>query len=408
MIIFSMLLVVTPQLEAKDLSYLDYHKSIYSKEVKVANLEELKSILIENELSDKKWIKYVLHMNGITEKQLNSNSSKLLTIYLPSVPVENKELDPSVQLKPFCVLLSPQKLAKMQKVGRVSYRSYHEYIYSRTLKASNGKTISAILKEDDFHYPDLSRWMKITKNMNRKNLYPRDEIFLPPCFTEPQLANKKEHIQTTRTSPIKHIQKPKIDLKRYRFSSTAALGQIHIKSDDVINSKFELTFLKIGLIAHRQMKNYGFKAGLALNSYLKVQYQSDVTSSSSSRPNYYMDVLLGITKSISSHQFTLQYDNLNYLLNQNYPDEVNLEPVRVDRLSIQDAYQINETYSLLGSLGYFPDLFSKALGFEFSFGIARRVTKYFSMSGNYSQNQLVKDNVTNKARAFVVSGNYQF
>ena len=204
---------------------------------------------------------------------------------------------------------------------------------------------------------------------------------------------------TKKTIPRKKI---------YSYFATTSLGQVTIQSDDSINSQFQLTFFKVGLGVQRAIDQYSLRAGLALNNYLSIKFKSDEGSGSTNKINSYYDFFIGGSKNFGNSRLTLQYDNLNYLLNKKNLTAINLGPVRVDRISILESYRFHERYLFLAGLGYFPSLFSQANGIEGSIGAGYVYDKRLTFFGNVVINKLSKGGMNNQSKVFVFGANYNF
>jgi hypothetical protein len=387
---------------AQEANYQTFYNTIYAIEIKIQNTSELKAALVENGLKDKKWLQYVLNMNGLRRQELDQLKSKT-TLFLPKLnPAIENESELNTENKPICSLMNPKELEKQLRLKGI-YRNYHDYIYSR--KAKLVGTVKNTLKLDTFYYPNLKRWVKITKDINSDKDFDNQEIFLPPCVPpKAPVAKMLPKVAPVMIEPKKVLPKKKI----YSYFASTSLGQVAVQSDDSINSQFQLTFFKVGLGVQRTMDQYSLRAGLALNNYLSIKFKSDEGSGSSNKINSYYDLFIGGFKNFGKNRVTLQYDNLNYLLNKNNQTAINLGPVRVDRISILESFRLNERYLLLAGLGYFPSLFSHANGIEGSVGAGFVYDKRLTFFGNIIINKLSKGGMNNESKVFVIGANYNF
>jgi hypothetical protein len=391
---------------AQETNYQTFYNTIYAIEIKIKNTSELKAALVENGLKDKKWLQYVLNMNGIRREELDQLKSKT-TLFLPKLnPVIENESELNTENKPICTLMNPKELEKQLRLKGI-YRNYHDYIYSR--KAKLAGTVKNTLKLDTFYYPNLKRWVKITKDINSDKDFDNNEIFLPPCV--PAIAPIEKvspKVAPVIIAPKKVTKKTTPRKKVYSYFATTSLGRVTVQSDDSINSQFQLTFLKVGLGVQRSMDQYSLRAGLALNNYLSIKFKSDEGSGSTNKINSYYDLFIGGFKTFGNNRVTLQYDNLNYLLNKKNQTAVNLGPIRVDRISILESYRLTEKFLLLAGLGYFPSLLSHANGIEGSVGAGYVYDKRLTFFGNIVINKLSKDGMNNQSKVFVIGANYNF
>jgi hypothetical protein len=391
---------------AQDTNYQAFYNSIYAIEIKIQNTSELKAALVENGLKDKKWLQYVLNMNGLKMEELDQlKTSK--TLFLPKLdPSVENEPELNRENKPICSLMNPRELEKQFQLKGI-YRNYHDYIYSR--KAKMLGTVKNTLNSDKFYYPNLKRWVKITKDINLQKNFDNQEIFLPPCVPSiTTIAKELPKAASVIIAPQTVTKKTTPRKKIYSYFANTSLGQVTVQSDDSIKSQFQLTFLKIGLGVQRSMDQYSLRAGLALNNYLSIKFKSDEGSGSTNKINSYYDLFIGGSKNFGNSRVTLQYDNLNYLLNKKNQTAINLGPVRVDRISILEAYRLNERYLLLAGLGYFPSLFSYANGLEGSIGAGYAYDKRLTFLGNIILNKLSKGGMNNESKVFVIGANYNF
>jgi hypothetical protein len=391
---------------AQETNYQNFYNSIYSIEIRVQNASELKAALVKNGLRDKKWLQYVLNMNGLRRGELDQLKSKT-TLFLPKLnPAIENESELNTENKPLCSLMNPKELEKQLRLKGI-YRNYHDYIYSR--KAKLVGTVKNTLKLDTFYYPNLKRWVKITKDINSDKNFDNNEIFLPPCVPSiTAIAKELPKAAPVSIEPQKVTKKTTPRKKIYSYFANTSLGQVTVQSDDSINSQFQLKFLKIALGVQRSMDQYTLRAGLALNNYLAIKFKSDEGSGSTNKINSYYDLFFGGTKIFGNNRLTLQYDNLNYLLNKKNQTAINLGPVRVDRISVFESYRLTERYLLLAGLGYFPSLFSKANGIEGSVGVGYVYDKRLTFLGNIILNKLSKDGMNNESKVFVIGANYNF
>lgn len=404
--IFLLILVFyNQQAISKESNYIDYFNKIYAKQIYIKNYEDFKQQLIDNGFTDKKWIQYTLYQNGIRKNEIDALKEPKM-IYLPvpkklNTPEVKKNLND--KNKPICTLLSPDELSKNVNY-KILYPNYKDYIFSRKLSSPKTGTTEAILQEDKFYYEDLGRWVAFTDTINKDSGRPLEGYFLPPCYEE--IIIKKVIVPEVKKGP--EIKKELPAPRKETFFGLLSIGNVVIKSDDDLNSKFDLSFLKMGLSIQKPMDNYILRSGITLNNYMKIKFTSDNSSSVSNDIKYYFDYLIGVSKKEENHYLTLQYDNLNYLLNINKPDQVILRPVRVDRLSFLDAYSLNNDYALLGGIAYFPSLFSKADGYEMSLGLRKTYSKELSFSGVYFRNDISKASINNTANGIVINSIYQF
>jgi hypothetical protein len=270
-------------------------------------------------------------------------------------------------------------------------------------------TIKNTLNSDKFYYPNLKRWVKITKDINLHKNFHNQEIFLPPCVPSiTAIAKELPKAAPVIIAPQTVTKKTTPRKKVYTYFATTSLGHVTIQSDDSIKSQFKLTFFKVGVGVQRSMNQYSFRAGMALNNYLAIKFQSDEGSGSTNKINSYYDLFIGGSKNFGNNRVTLQYDNLNYLLNKKNQTAINLGPIRVDRISILESYRLNARYLLLAGLGYFPSLFSYANGLEGSIGAGYVYDKRLTFLGNIILNKLSKDGMNNESKVFVIGANYNF
>jgi hypothetical protein len=390
---------------SKESNYIDYFNKIYAKQIYIKNYDDFKQQLIENGFADKKWIQYTLYQNGIRKNEIDALREPKM-IYLP-VPKKLKTPEVKKSLndknKPICTLLSPDELSKNINYKSL-YPNYKDYIFSRKLSSPKTGTTEEVLQEDKFYYEDLGRWVAFTDTINKDSGRPLEGYFLPPCYEE--IIIKKVIAPVVKKDP--EIKKELPAPRTETFLGQLSIGNVVIKSNDDLNSKFDLSFLKMGLLIQKPIDNYIFRTGIAINNYIKIKFTSDISSSSSNNIKYYFDYLLGVSRNKDKHYLTLQYDNLNYLLNINKPAQIILRPVRVDRLSFIDAYSLNKNYALLGGIAYLPSLFSKADGYEVSLGLKKTYSKELSFSGLYFRNDISKTGINNTSNGVVINSIYQF
>lgn len=330
--------------------------------------------------------------------------------------------------KPVCHMLGPSELEKKNNI-KVNYRTYHEYLYSRRITRPSKTSIKEMLLSDSFSYPDISRWIKITKLMNKNNPIETGEIYLPPCqifktavvtAAPPEVIPPQPEVVAAPApvpiaapiaapvavaAPMKKNIKPKY----FSYSMGATIGSVNIKSNDELNSEFDLLFLKFIFSVNYQLKKNLFAyAGVGMNNYLSVRFSSDMGKDQSNEIHQYWDYFAGVRSKLNRHTLSIQYDNLNYLLNENQSNEYRLTPARVDRISIMDSYKLSQKLSLMGSIGYFHPAFSNASGFDFNLGPSLEVTEKLNLFFQYSLNELQKNEIQNNSQAFVLGTNYRF
>lgn len=355
---------------------------------------------------------------------------KLLIIFfitvLYCISLHAQDLPSTMDDKPACHMLGPSDLELKNKV-KVSYRTYHDYLYSRRIFRPSKTSIKEILLADRFSYPEIDRWITITKWMNKNNPTETGEIYLPPCHIietgeiaqEPPRVETNPSAQPAFVEPVPQSEvissskkgeiKSKNKWKYLSFSAGAVLGSVSVKSDDALNSKFDLLFLKFTFSAsYKLAKNISAYAGAGLNNYLSVNFSSDAGKEESNQVNHYWDYFAGLRKKISSHIISLQYDNMNFLLNQNQTNEFRLTPTRVDRISIMDNLKLNEKLALMGAIGIFHPLFSKAQGYDLSLGPVLEFSENWNIYVVGSLNQLEKDDIKNTSQAYVLGTGYKF
>lgn len=390
---------------SKESNYIDYFNKIYAKQIYIKNFEDFQQQLIENGFTDKKWIQYTLYQNGLRKNEIDALKEPRM-IYLPvpkksKIPEFKKNLNDKNKL--VCTLLSPDDLKKNVNY-KTLYPDFKSYVFSRKLTNAKVGTTEEVLLQDKFYYEDLSRWVAFTDTINKDSDRPSEGYFLPPCYEEIIIKKVKAPEVKKETEAKKEPPKERNET----FFGQLSLGNVVIKSNDDLNSKFDLSFLKMGLSIQKPINKFNYRMGIAVNNYISIKFTSDNTSSSANKIKYYFDYLFGVSKQEDNHYLTLQYDNLNYLLNINKPNQVNLNPVRVDRLNLLDAYSLNNDYAVLGGIAYFPSLFSKADGHEISVGLRRTFSKALSFSALYFRNNITKDSITNTANGFVINSIYQF
>lgn len=347
-------------------------------------------------------------------------SKILITFFitlLHTITLHAQDLPSVMDSKPACHMMNPAELELKNKV-KVSYRTYHDYLYSRRIFRPSKTSIKEILLSDRFSYPEIDRWIQITKWMNKNNPAEIGEIYLPPCHIvetgeiaqePPKIVTPPDLLVEPKPTPKPEVVNSKNHWKYLSFSAGAVLGSVNVKSDDVLNSEFDLLFLKFTLMANYKLsKNISAYAGLGLNNYLSVKFSSDIGNDQSNQVNQYWDYLAGFRKKFSRHVLSLQYDNLNFLLNRNQSTEFRLTPTRVDRISVLDSLKLSEKLSLLGSVGVFHPLFSKATGYDLGLGPAFEVSETWNVFLLASYNQLEKDDVKNTSQAFVLGTGYKF
>jgi hypothetical protein len=390
---------------SQESNYIDYFNKIYAKQIYIKNYDDFKQQLIENGFTDKKWIQYTLYQNGIRKNEIDALREPKM-IYLPvpkklNTPEVKKNLNE--KNKPICSLLSPDELNR-NVTYKSLYPNYKDYIFSRTLSSPKAGTTEEVLQNDKFFYEDLGRWVAFTDTINKDSGRPLGGYLLPPCYEG--IIIKKVIAPEVKKEP--EIKKELPAPRTETFFGQLSIGNVVIKSDDDLNSKFDLSFLKMGLLIQKPIDNYILRTGIAINNYIKIKFTSDISSSASNNIKYYFDYLIGVSKKKENHYLTLQYDNLNYLLNINKPAQIILRPVRVDRLSLLDAYSLNKNYALLGGIAYFPSLFSKADGYEMSLGVKQTYSKKLSFSGMYFRNDISKAGINNTSNGVVINSIYQF
>jgi|GEM_PF-4110600 len=318
--------------------------------------------------------------------------------------------------KPVCHMLGPSELEKKNNI-KVNYRTYHEYLYSRRITRPSKTSIKEMLLSDSFSYPDISRWIKITKLMNKNNPIDKGEIYLPPCqilktaeviSVPPEIIPPQPEV-VSAPAPIKKNIKPENKWKYLSYSLGATIGSVNIKSNDELNSEFDLLFLKFIFSVNYQLKKDLFAyAGVGMNNYLSVRFSSDMGKDQSNEIHQYWDYFAGVRSKLNRHTLSIQYDNLNYLLNENQSNKYRLTPARVDRISIMDSYKLSQKLSLMGSIGYFHPAFSNASGFDFNLGPSLEVTEKLNLFFQYSLNELQKNEIQNNSKAFVLGTKYRF
>ena len=305
-------------------------------------------------------------------------------------------------------MLSPTELAQKNK-AKLNYRTYHDYLYSRSVLRPRNTSIKEILLSDHFSYPEINRWIQITKWMNKNHPAEPGEINLPPCHVIETESVAEEPPKPVIIAPKELAKKKSYRKKKLSFFAGATVGSVNVKSNDNLNSKFELIFLKFTLSASNQIsKDLYIYGGIGLNNYLSVKFSSDSGQAQSNDISLYWDYSGGVRKKISQHLLSLQYDNMNFLLNQNETSQFRLTPTRVDRISLMDSLKMNKKFSILGSVGFFHPLFSQASGFDIglgpSFGVKDNLNIFFLSSFN----QLSKDDIKNTSQAFVLGTSYRF
>lgn len=312
-------------------------------------------------------------------------------------------------------MLSPAELAQRSK-AKLNYRTYHDYLYSRKILRPSNSSIKDVLLSDRFSYPEINRWVQITKWMNKNNSTGTEEINLPPCEVI-ETEKVASVIPKIIVSPPVKVQEPrpiavqkKIDRWKYlSFNAGATVGSVNIKSDDDLNSEFELLFFKFSFSANYQIaKDLHVYGGIGLNNYLSVKFSSNAGKDETNEISPYWDYNSGMRKKFSQHLLSLQYDNMNFLLNQNKPSEFRLTPTRVDRIAVLDSFKMNKKFSLLASVGVFHPLFSQASGFDFAFGPSFEAINNLNIYLLSSFNELSKDEIKNTSQAFVLGSSYRF
>jgi hypothetical protein len=290
----------------------------------------------------------------------------------------------------------------------LSYKSYPEYLRSRPVKPNPNKKILELLIDDNFSYDNLEKWTKWTEKLNSYNKT-NQEMYLPPCYfpggaDTGKIEELNKKLPQNKKNQIRNVKK-----SRTTFQAGFNIGFVNVKSDDQYNSKFDLRFFKIsGLAQYALSRDFFVYAGLGINNYYYVSFTSSTMNQKSNKINSNLDTFFGLRAKNASHSVSLQYDNLNYFLNESDSSGVSLLPTRVDRISLQDAYSLGQRYFLLGSLGVYQPLFSKASGYDFGLGGGVKVDSRLSLNLIYSQNKINKNQINNTSRAYVLGARYIF
>ena len=284
---------------------------------------------------------------------------------LYTINASGQNLPSGISNKPVCHMLGASELEHKNNI-KINYRTYHDYLYSRPITKPSKTSIKDILLSDSFSYPDINRWIKITKWMNKNNPIETGEIYLPPCQIlktvvvtpappivippQPEVVSKP----VLAPLPVKENIKPENRWKNFSYSAGAIIGSVNIKSNDDLNSEFDLLFLKFILSVNYQLKKDLIAySGAGINNYLSVRFSSENGKDEAKEVHQYWDYFGGIRSKFDQHTLSVQYDNMNYLLNENKSNKFRLNPSRVDRISIMDRYNLSQKLSLMGSLGYF-------------------------------------------------------
>ncbi len=345
---------------------------------------------------------------------------------LYTINASGQNLPSGISNKPVCHMLGASELEHKNNI-KINYRTYHDYLYSRRITKPSKTSIKDILLSDSFSYPDINRWIKITKWMNKNNPIETGEIYLPPCQIlktvvvtpappivippQPEVVSRPVPAPAPAPAPlpVKKNIKPENRWQNFSYAAGAIIGSVNIKSNDDLNSEFDLLFLKFILSVNYQLKKDLIAyAGVGINNYLSVRFSSNNGKDEAKEVHHYWDYFGGIRSKFDQHTLSVQYDNMNYLLNENKSNQYRLTPSRVDRISIMDRYKLSQKLSLMGSLGYFHPAFSNASGFDFNFGPSMEVAAKLNIYFQYSLNELKKNDIQNNSKAVVLGTNYRF